>query len=98
MATTNANVVNDEDTDVEYEDPQITLNAMQRGVNIIPTTVRRNDINSARRMRDEQRNARLRGVNVIEQYQDQEGGKTHKRKTNKRRKRKTHKRRTHKRR
>ena len=93
-----ATIVNDNDTDVEYEDPQITLNAMQRGVNIIPTTVRRNDINSARRMRDEQRNARLRGVNVIEQYQDQEGGKTHKRKTNKRRKRKTHKRRTHKRR
>jgi|LakMenE01Jun11ns_1017448.scaffolds.fasta_scaffold9475254_2 hypothetical protein len=93
MAT---NVVNDEDTDVEYEDPQITLNAMQRGVNIIPTTVRRNDINSARRMRDEQRNARLRGVNVIEQYQDQEGGKTHKRKTHKR-KRKTNKRRKSKR-
>ena len=93
-----ATIVNDNDTDVEYEDPQITLNAMQRGVNIIPTTVRRNDINSARRMRDEQRNARLRGVNVIEQYQDQEGGKTHKRKTNKRRKRKTHKRRPHKRR
>jgi hypothetical protein len=62
MAT---NIVNDEDTDDEY-DHEIRRNAINRGVNIIPLRNNQSNINSARMIRDEQRDARLRGVNVIE--------------------------------